>query len=312
MSKKFHVNKKGEVGSCTADVNECPIGGGSELHFSTRDEARSHFEKSQSTFGRGLLTKFKKRGTKVKVLAVSGALAASFSTSACDIDMSDVEKQVDEYSESQEGGNSDADPNEVRYQGKELKPSAEEVEEAKTTIKNLKVEEELFVTSNEEKNPDVVYDRSEQFGGDFNTGVVSEMEKRDIPSAEFEEKYNGERAVRGSFIDPYTGQKVEIDENNRNDTNVDHVIPLKEVVESGGLDSINDPNKIANDPENIQIVSGPVNQSKSDKDAGEYLPSYDPAKCIYVVSQINIKGKYALSIDSKEEQAMKDVINNRC
>lgn len=50
MSKKFHVNSKGEAGECQAKKN-CPFGGftGLENHFNTVEEARNFYETSKAS-----------------------------------------------------------------------------------------------------------------------------------------------------------------------------------------------------------------------------------------------------------------------
>lgn len=51
MSKKFHINKKGEPGRCRAII-KCPYGGASE-HYDTPEAARHNYEESMKsqTFG---------------------------------------------------------------------------------------------------------------------------------------------------------------------------------------------------------------------------------------------------------------------
>lgn len=60
----------------------------------------------------------------------------------------------------------------------------------------------------------------------------------------------------------------------------------------------------ANDPLVLLAVDGPTNGSKSDSDAGEWLPPNVAYRCRYVAKQIAIKTKYELWITSPEQTAM--------
>jgi hypothetical protein len=46
MSDKFHINRKGEVGGCTAQTGGCPFGGESE-HYSSPEAAQKAYENLQ-------------------------------------------------------------------------------------------------------------------------------------------------------------------------------------------------------------------------------------------------------------------------
>lgn len=43
---KFHVNANGNPGTCSANTGNCPFGG-DEVHFSSKDDARTYYELSQ-------------------------------------------------------------------------------------------------------------------------------------------------------------------------------------------------------------------------------------------------------------------------
>lgn len=47
---KFHINWKGEPGVCTAKPGNCPLGGGEEDHFASKDEARAAYEAAHNAF----------------------------------------------------------------------------------------------------------------------------------------------------------------------------------------------------------------------------------------------------------------------
>jgi len=46
---KFHVNKDGDVGACSATVGPCPYGG-EESHFTSEEAARSFYEAQHTSF----------------------------------------------------------------------------------------------------------------------------------------------------------------------------------------------------------------------------------------------------------------------
>lgn len=214
-----------------------------------------------------------------------------------------LDEKSDNYSSPQTGSN--ADPNEVYYQGRTLQPSAQDIKEARNNLKGIKIMPE---------RSDYDYNREVSYGG-FKSGVVGEMERRDVTNGVFESNSKSARAIGGYFIDPYTGDKVEIIKGSSNDTNVDHIVALHEVEKSIDRNKpLSDEQKvsIANDPDNLIIVGAAVNKSKSDKDAADWMPSYDPAICTYTVSVIKVKSNYELTMDSLEAQAIEDALNTKC
>jgi hypothetical protein len=48
MSDKFHINRKGEAGRCSAQSGSCPFGGESE-HYSNSDDAQKAYENLQKS-----------------------------------------------------------------------------------------------------------------------------------------------------------------------------------------------------------------------------------------------------------------------
>lgn len=340
MKGKFHINKKGEVGKCDAGISSCPFGGesGSDNHYETQDEAKEAYEQQNKDRVLAKKQKFKKNG--LRMIAIGGLLVTSVNVTGCTIEqshhfyddekidqikeegskakesvkkkagegMEEYKKQKDEYSSSSEsssGSSAGTDPSDIYFQGDPLQPTKDEVKEAKDYISNLETKEERV---------DPYYNRDEQYGP-FKAGVVERAENRDVTNGQFEDSSGQSRAIGGDFIDPYTGDKVTIVEGDRNDTNVDHIIPLHEVEQSlDQEDSLSRAEKvsIANDMDNLQIVSASENKSKSDQDPSEWLPSYEPSQCTYVVSIIKVKKKYDLNTDRAESNAIKDVLDAKC
>jgi len=211
----------------------------------------------------------------------------------------DVEKLIDPY---YQGENGSELPSEVAdgvlFQGKSLRPTPEEIDAAQRQLDALVLRRE---------NRDYVYDRAEQFGRSFDTGLVGKLEHRDITDGVFRNQAGQSRAIAGSFIDPYTGEPVEIGVGELSATNVDHVVPLHEVIQSQDPANPLTPQQrhdIANDPDNLQVVSGAINRSKNDRDPGEWMPPNRAAHARYAIAVINIKSKYGLSVDQDEYDAL--------
>lgn len=191
----------------------------------------------------------------------------------------------------------------VYFQGKSLTPTQAEIANAKAQLAKLHVAPEKSVN----------YNRAEQFGRSFQTGVVGGLEHRDIPNATFVSSSSTSRASGGSFVDPYSGKTVTIVKGSSQDTAVDHVVALSEAYKSGA-DSWSQEQRLkyANDPNVLAVVDHGVNSAKSDYDASQWLPSYAPAQCRFVIAQISIKSSYNLNVDSKEKEALSSVLSSRC
>lgn len=336
MKGRFHINKKGEAGKCDAEVQGCPFGGDND-HYDTKEEAQKAYEKKNIAQSLAKKQKFKKTG--LRFLAIGGLFVASVNVTGCTINQSHdffddgqveqfkedtrkmkddtqrkIEKGVSDYENyggSSSSGSSSSgkfDPSDIYFQGDPLKPSKDKVEDAKNYISQIVVQDELV------QDVDYTYDREGEYGG-FKSGVVEEAENRDVTNGTFKDSSGYSRAIGGDFIDPYTGNKVEIVEGDRYDTNVDHIVPLNEVEQSINPNNPLSPDEkvsIANDMDNLQITSFEANQEKKDKDAAEWLPSYEPAQCSYVISVINVKHKYHLTADNSEMTAIKDVLDSKC
>lgn len=191
----------------------------------------------------------------------------------------------------------------VYFQGRDLRVSPEEVSKAQETLNRLVVQAEF---------DDGNYDRKELFGA-FRTGTAGAVEHRDVPNAKFRNDTPQARVVEGVFNDPYTGEPVQVIGGESYDADIDHIVPLKEVYVSQTVPLTTEQMRdYANDLDNLVYTASGVNRAKSDGDAAEWLPSYEPSQCIYVVKQIEIKGNLKLSVDSAEKAAMQDVINTRC
>lgn len=187
----------------------------------------------------------------------------------------------------------------VLWQGKPIKPSANEVSLAKQNLEALMVKSESNVT----------YNRASQYGG-WGSGTQGKVEHRDAPNGVFKSASSTSRAIGGSYVDPYSGKKLTL---GPNATNIDHVVALSEAQQSGASDwSQAKRVQLANDLDNLVLSSPSENKSKSDLDAAEWKPSYKVAECNLAVTQIKVKAKYGLSVDGAEKAALQSVLNSRC
>lgn len=66
----------------------------------------------------------------------------------------------------------------------------------------------------------------------------------------------------------------------------------------------------ANDPVNLQAVSGKANQQKGAGDAATWLPANKAYRCEYVARQVAVKKKYGLAVTAAERQAIGRVLSS--
>ena len=114
---------------------------------------------------------------------------------------------------------------------------------------------------------------------------------------------DGCRVTSGRWIDPYTAGEL----STADQATIDHLVPLAEAHRSGAWrwDGASK-NRFSNDetPGHLQIVSGSVNQSKSDSTPDEWLPPDPASHCQYAIDWITTKSRYGLSVTSSEGAAL--------
>lgn len=190
-----------------------------------------------------------------------------------------------------------ASSDEILFQGKSLNPTQAEVAEAQQLLDGLTVAPE---------NSGEGYNRKEQFG-ENDSYLIGMVERRDVVNAEFEDSNMGSRAIAGTYADPYTGEIITITKGDKNDTDLEHVVSLKEAYESGIAPE--DMRNFARDMDNLVIVDSGANREKGSQDVGEWMPSFEQSHGRYVIENIKIKDKYNLTIDSQEKAVMQQVLN---
>jgi hypothetical protein len=115
-------------------------------------------------------------------------------------------------------------------------------------------------------------------------------------------------AVSGSWYSEYDGATWTA----ASDLDIDHMVPLAEAWRSGASSWTTDQRQsFANDLTRPQLiaVTDNVNQSKSDQDPAEWLPSRTAYRCTYVRAWVHVKHYYNLTVDSAEKSALQSVLN---
>ena len=96
------------------------------------------------------------------------------------------------------------------------------------------------------------------------------------------------------------------------DVEVDHVVSLKEVWDSGGYAwSTTKRSDYANDvtnPLTLRVVTKSLNRQKRDKDPSNWLPPQVSYRCTYLENWVAIKARWGLSMDSSEFGRVKKLL----
>ena len=118
--------------------------------------------------------------------------------------------------------------------------------------------------------------------------------------------------LAGALLDPYSGQVVAFVRGPSSaDVQIDHVVALSNAWQTGAQQlTAAERQDLANDPLNLQAVSGKVNEAKSDGDAANWLPPLASYRCDYVDRQIQVKARYRLWVTHTEHDAMAGVLGN--
>lgn len=133
--------------------------------------------------------------------------------------------------------------------------------------------------------------------------------RRDLTGITFHA--DGCRVLAGTLADPYTGTTMPFTrgEDTSALVQIDHVVALSDAWQKGaaGWTAVKRI-EFANDPRNLQAVSGAVNQQKSDGDAATWLPPNKSYRCTYVSRQIEVKKSYGLWVTPAERDAISRVL----
>ncbi|MEV3928525.1 MULTISPECIES: HNH endonuclease family protein [unclassified Streptomyces] len=115
-------------------------------------------------------------------------------------------------------------------------------------------------------------------------------------------------ATSGSWYSQYDGATWTAS----GDLDIDHMVPLAEAWRSGASGwTTAQRQSFANDLTRPQLiaVTDNVNQSKGDRDPGEWLPPRTAYRCTYARAWVHVKHYYDLKVDSTEKSALQSVLN---
>jgi|TARA_R110000803_G_scaffold210841_2_gene284367 hypothetical protein len=109
----------------------------------------------------------------------------------------------------------------------------------------------------------------------------------------------------GMWLGPYNGVILR----DASNTDVDHMVPLKEACESGGRDwSTEKKKKYANfqlTPNHLIVTSAGANRSKGARDPAQWMPANKSYWCTYLLDWTDIKRAWGLTVDKAEAAAIK-------
>ena len=117
--------------------------------------------------------------------------------------------------------------------------------------------------------------------------------------------------LSGTLIDPYSAQTVQFvrGQTTSEAVQIDHLVALSDAWQTGAQQlTAAQRQDFANDPLNLQAVTGTVNAAKGDSDAAGWLPPNPNYRCEYVDRQIQVKTRYTLWVTPAEHDAIMGVL----
>jgi hypothetical protein len=174
------------------------------------------------------------------------------------------------------------------------------VQQARQQLEELRVEEE---------NDPPGYDRA--LFPHWDSGVQDNCTTRQVVLVRDGEDVQVDdncQPVSGSWYSAYDGETLTEAE----DIDIDHMVALKEGWRSGAHAwTTEERGRFANDLDSSQLwaVSASTNRSKGDADPADWLPPLESSHCDYVVSWIEVKHVWDLTVDPDEEAALREVLS---
>jgi hypothetical protein len=136
--------------------------------------------------------------------------------------------------------------------------------------------------------------------------------RRDLNGVVIKPGTHGCTVASGVLHDPYTSTVIDFTRGLGTSTvvQIDHVVGLGDAWQTGAQQlSLAARTNMANDPQELLAVSGPVNEQKGDADAASWLPPNKSFRCSYVAIQVGVKMKYHLWVTPAEHQAIARVLS---
>ncbi|PWC35777.1 HNH endonuclease family protein [Azospirillum sp. TSO35-2] len=114
----------------------------------------------------------------------------------------------------------------------------------------------------------------------------------------------------GDWLDPYTGERI----TDPTIVDIDHRVPLEEAYASGGYDWSREKRAAyANDltdPLTLLATSREANRAKGSKGPEDWLPPKRDGVCLYVANWIQVKARWALTMDERERVTVGNILND--
>ena len=137
--------------------------------------------------------------------------------------------------------------------------------------------------------------------------------RRDLQTSELRPGAHVCVVERGSLLDPYTGDRITFDRDDRpTPIEIDHIVALSDAWQKGAQQwSSEKLLQFGNDPRNLVATSTKANRAKGNGDAATWLPPNKAFRCSYVTRQIEVKATYGLWVTAAERAAM-EAIHQTC
>ncbi len=150
------------------------------------------------------------------------------------------------------------------------------------------------------------WSKASDFGWDPPQASCNAREAALIRDGEDVKVGSGCKVTSGTWFDPYTARTY----TDPSDIDTDHVVPLANAWRSGAS-SWNDEQRerYANDPDVLLSVEDNANQAKGDKGPEAWKPPNEEEWCDYAERWIQIKAKYALSVNEQEKATLEQMLD---
>jgi hypothetical protein len=148
-------------------------------------------------------------------------------------------------------------------------------------------------------------------GGHNGCDTRNDILRRDITARRIKPGTQGCVVLSGTLTDAYSDAVIAFvrGETTSEAVQIDHMVALSNAWQTGAQQlTAAQRRDFANDPLNLQAVSGPVNEAKGDGDAATWLPPNVDYRCEYVARQIQVKARYGLWVVPAEHDAMARVL----
>jgi len=148
-------------------------------------------------------------------------------------------------------------------------------------------------------------------GGHNGCDTRNDILRRDLTAPQIKAGTQGCVVLSGTLSDPYTGLTVQFTRGQTTSeaVQIDHLVALSDAWQTGAQQlTASQRQDFANDPLNLQAVTGTVNAAKGDSDAADWLPPNPGYRCEYVDRQIQVKTRYTLWVTPAERDAITSVL----